>query len=122
MIIVIILKVNLMCLTFQYLPDIVSGLLIGIYIYLRHTHHKMNMLLRKGFHKCIFFVVRFQRKNIKHMFIFEELDSMNSYNQMKVMAIFLRAGGNARVAKVLAFASFGLQILESDMSCNVFTS
>ena len=33
-----------------------------------------------------------------------------------------RAGGSARVAKVLAFASFGLQILESDMSCNVFTS
>ena len=32
-----------------------------------------------------------------------------------------RAGGSARVAKVLAFASFGLQILESDMSCNVFT-
>ena len=29
-----------------------------------------------------------------------------------------RAGGSARVAKVLAFASFGLQILESDMSCN----
>ena len=38
----------------------------------------------------------------------------------------VRAGGSARVAKVLAFASFGLQILESvnyvDMSCNVFTS
>ena len=33
-----------------------------------------------------------------------------------------RAGGSARVAKVLAFASFGLQILESDMSCIVFTS
>ena len=37
-----------------------------------------------------------------------------------------RAGGSAKVAKVLAFASFGLQILESvnyvDMSCNVFTS
>ena len=32
-----------------------------------------------------------------------------------------RAGGSARVAKVLAFASFDLQILESDMSCNVFT-
>ena len=36
------------------------------------------------------------------------------------------AGGSARVAKVLAFASFGLQILESvnyvDMSYNVFTS
>ena len=33
-----------------------------------------------------------------------------------------RAGGSARIAKVLAFVSFGLQILESDMSCNVFTS
>ena len=37
-----------------------------------------------------------------------------------------RAGGSAKVAKVLAFASFGLQLLESvnyvDMSCNVFTS
>ena len=27
-----------------------------------------------------------------------------------------RAGGSARVAKILAFASFGLQILVSDMS------
>ena len=37
-----------------------------------------------------------------------------------------RAGGSTKFAKVLAFASFGLQILESvdyvDMSCNVFTS
>ena len=38
------------------------------------------------------------------------------------LSIVGRAGGSARVAKVLAFASFGLQILESDMSYNVFTS
>ena len=48
------------------------------------------------------------------------------YVELQLHPLLYRAGGSARVAKVLAFASFGLQILESvnyvDMSCNVFTS
>ena len=46
------------------------------------------------------------------------------YTVSGILYILYRAGGSARVAKVLAFASFGLfeSVNYVDMSCNVFTS
>ena len=56
---------------FKVIPFIVSSILLQVYYY------------------WALWIEKYARKNIKHMFIFKELDSMKNYNQMKVMAIFL---------------------------------